>query len=453
MGVESEMHMRAECCPSGGVWSDGGCHRSAELHGSKVLVVGTTSDYVDLLRRSHPGRVLYLSDLSERSTAIEPSPPHGEEILCDLDDDVSLITARLRDHLRRWNCSLDGLVCFDCESMELAASLAAAMSLPYPSVESIALCRDKFASKSLWQRKGVSCPRHRLVRSADAVFDFLKEIDRPCVIKPLGGSGSELVFVCSSSRDCDKAAQLILSGLAQRKGSRLYNRGSSLFIAEEFIDGPEFSCDFAISKGRTEIVRLTKKIKYSPKPFGTINGYMTLDWSESGLNRNRLTDMLQAAAAALGIVNAVCMVDFVVDQGRIVLLEISPRPGGDCIPHLLRSSTGFDTLSYTLDFAQNRTAPPAGRPVSTGSMAALRLFAETNGDIVGIDGGRIQRDSRTRDVHLVRSPGHRIVLPPSDYDSWYLGYVLFQPSPGVRVEEQCAELRKLLDVEIQRNDC
>jgi len=453
MEVESEMYVEAGSRYSGGAWSDGDCERSPELHGPKVLVVGTTSDYVDLLRRSHPGRALYLSDLSERSTALEPPPPHGEEILCDLDDDVSLITAKLRDHLRRWNCSLDGLVCFDCESMELAAPLAGALSLPYPSAESIALCRDKFAGKSIWQKRGVSCPRHRLVRSADAVFDFLKEIDRPCVIKPLGGSGSELVFVCSSRRDCDKAAQLVLSGLAQRKGSRLYNRGISLFIAEEFIDGPEFSCDFAISKGRAEIVRLTKKIKYSPKPFGTINGYMTIDWSESGLNRNRLTDILQDGAAALGILDGICMVDFVVDRGRIVLLEITPRPGGDCIPHLLRSSTGFDILGYTLDFAQNRTATPADSPMSSGTMAALRLFAETNGDIVGIDSGRIQRDSRTRDVHLVRSPGHRIVLPPADYDSWYLGYVLFQPSPDVGVEEQCAELRKLLDLEIQRNDC
>ena len=433
-----------------------GCNyrgQSPALSEPKVLVVGTTSDYVNLLRQSNPGRALYLSAQSERNSAVEPAPQPWEEITCDLDDDASLILGDIKDHLKRWNNSLDGLVCFDCESLELAASLAQGLSLRYPSVESIALCRDKFVSKSIWQKNGVPCPRHRLVQSAVGVFNFLQEIDRPCVIKPLSGSGSELVFICSSKKDCDKGAQMILAGLANRKNSRLYNKADSLFMAEEFVAGHEFSCDFAIRNGRAEILRLTKKLKYTAKPFGTINGYMITDFFKAGLNQKELSDILQHGAAVLGIEDAICMVDFVVDRGKVMLLEITPRPGGDCIPFLLNRASGFDILGYSLDFAQNRLVADPRNPLPAPGLAALRLHAGINGEIVKINSRRLCRDPRIQEVCLIRAAGHRVVMPPADYDSWYLGYVLFYPFPGVQVEQQCCELRRLLDLEIDYADC
>ncbi len=438
--------------PPSGILGCDGKDRSRAVSEPKILVVGTTSDYVELLRQSNPNRALYLSSQAERNRAVEPLPQPWEEITCDLDDDVSLILQRIHDHLKRWNHSLDGVACFDCESMELAASLARGLSLRYPSVESIALCRDKFASKSIWQKNGVPCPRHRLVQSADGVFNFLQEIDSPCVIKPLSGSGSELVFVCSSRKDCEKGTQMILGGLADRKNTRLYNKSDSLFMAEEFVAGHEFSCDFAIKDGRAEILRLTKKIKYTAKPFGTINGYMLTDWLNAGLNQEELSAVLQHGSAVLGIGEAICMVDFVVDQGKIMLLEITPRPGGDCIPFLLSRTRGFDILGYSLDFAQRRAAAPPINALSADDLVALRLHAGMSGEIVTINSSRLHQDPRIQEVYLIRSAGHRVLMPPSDYDSWYLGYLLFKPYSDVPVEQQCCELRKLLELEMACNE-
>ena len=117
------------------------------------------------------------------------------------------------------------------------------------------------------------CPKVKIVRDATAVYDFMKEIDRPCVIKPLTGSGSELVFRCTSKKDCDKWAQVIQQELKSRQQQRLYTKATTSFIAEEFICGDEYSCDFSISNNRIEVIRLTKKIHARGKPFGTIAGY------------------------------------------------------------------------------------------------------------------------------------------------------------------------------------
>lgn len=418
-----------------------------EAHGAKVLVIGTTSDYVDLLRRLNPGRAIYLTAQSERDSGVEPQPREWEEITCDLDHHAPGILLTIQEHLRRWNSSVDGLACFDCESMELAAFLARELLLPYPSLDSVRLCRDKFTTKNIWQQREIPCPRHRLVQSAEAVFDFIEEIDRPCVIKPLSGSGSELVFLCSSRRDCEKSTKSMLAGLLQRKDSRLYRRANTMFIAEEFVPGDEFSCDFTIKGHHVEILRLTRKLKYTPKPFGTVNGYMITDWLDAELDQQVLSDVLARGTTALGITDSICMTDFMVDGGKITLLEITPRPGGDCIPFLLSKSSGFDILSYTLDFAQNRALSAPVASIGEG-LVALRLHAGMSGEILGIDTNRLCRDHRLRDVCIIREAGHKVTMPPADYDSWYLGYLLFQPNPGRSVERQCGELRGLLELQI-----
>ena len=430
--------------------SGGGPH--AEASGAKVLVVGTTSDYVELLRQSNPGRVLYLTAASERIKARESRPLEYEEIVCNLEEDVSLILEKIKAHIFLWSSSVDGVVCFDCESMELAAVIAEKLSLPYPSLESIRLCRDKFVTKAIWQEKGVFCPPHRLVQTVEEVVAFWQEINGPIVIKPLSGSGSELVFLCLSRKECEKATNAILEGLAGRKEVRLYSNATTNFVAEKFIAGVEFSCDFALKGGRVEILRLTRKLKCTKKPFGTIDGYMITDWQRAGINQKHLSTILKQGSEALGFVDAVCMVDFIVDGDKLVLLEMTPRPGGDCIPFLLNRAVGFDILSYCIEFSMSRTIASPDTRISGEGLVALRLHAKRSGKVAKIDSNSLFLDSRTREISLVRETGHRVAMPPFDYDSWYLGYVLFQPASGLPVEQQCKELRRLLEVEMENDN-
>lgn len=413
---------------------------------SRVLVVGTTGDYIEWLRQANPGRSLFVTDPFNRDQAIEPPPEAGEEVICDLDD-AAEVSEKLQAHLRHWGFTVDGVACFDCESLELAALLAQEFSLPYPSVASIRLCRDKHLTKNSWQKNGVRCPQVRLVQSAEAVFGFLQEIDAPCVLKPLSGSGSELVFYCASRRDCEKGAALMLAGLAAREGRRLYSNATSWFLAEEFVAGLEFSCDCTITGDRVDILRLTQKIKDSRKPFGTIDGYTLSDGDEAGLDRALLAAVLQRGAAALGITDAICMVDFLVCRGEVILLEMTPRPGGDCLPALLRQTAQFDILSYALDFAQGRQKKVSH--TTAGGLVALRLHAEKSGEIQRIASTRLWQDPRIREVNILRKSGNRVTMPPADYESWYLGHLLFQPYADIALEQQCRELRKLLEVEIE----
>ena len=414
---------------------------------AKVLVVGTTSDYIDWLLRIGEGRVLFLTDPQVRSKAREPAPTPKEEILCSLTDVASLRTA-LREHLHQWNITLTGITCFDCESLGLAAFLAEELSLPFPTVESIRICRDKYTTSSRWLKRSVRTPRFSLARSAYDAADFQKKTGRPCVLKPVSGSGSELVFFCDTESGCQRAAQILIRGIQERKENRLYSAAADCFLVEEFVEGIEYSCDFILEKTGVEILRITRKVRAKDAPFGTTRGYILTTCEAEGLDPKRLAVLFGRAAQALGLTRALCMVDFLWSEDEVVFLELTPRPGGDCIPYLLRFATGMDILKVALDFAEKRPLD-IPEPSSEGCCVGLRLHADRAGVLRHIATERLERDGRVKMVHLIRQGGHQVTLPPEDYESWYLGHLLFVPEAGRDVDEQCLEVQRLLTLELE----
>ena len=114
---------------------------------AKVLVVGTTPDYIDWIRTACPGRALFLTSPAVRAKAQEPCPAPAEEILCDLSDYEGTCKV-VQQHLQAEGMRLDGVASYDCESMELAAVLARQFGLTYPSIQAVNNCRDKHLAKT-----------------------------------------------------------------------------------------------------------------------------------------------------------------------------------------------------------------------------------------------------------------------------------------------------------------
>ena len=229
-----------------------------------------------------------------------------------------------------------------------------------------------------------------------------------CVLKPLYGSGSELIFCCDSEFECEKRFQDILNGLQLRRSNRLYHLMSadnSGILAEEYVEGNEYSCDFIIENGRINIIRIARKILFKNSPFGTANAYILPASLPEGIDRQDFERTLYQSASVLGLSRAICMLDFLIQDNEIILLEIAPRAGGDCLPFLIRQHSGLDILELSLDFAQQR---PFGLPipVSDCSYIALQLHARQEGVLKRIDTEKLRPDRHVCHVHLIRRPGH-----------------------------------------------
>jgi biotin carboxylase len=424
------------------------------MHSPRVVVVGTTSDYIELIRRRYPHRALFLTNPAERIKAREETPGPAEEILCDLADDVEFLRV-LKDHLRRYRLAVDGVACFDCEYLGSAAVLAERLGLPFPSPSAVAQSRNKFISKQAWKRAEVDCPEAVVVRDQAELSKFVDRMGKSVILKPLTGSGGELVFRCADHNDCLQAYDIMINRLSKAGENRLYLQDPLTpeyldpiqdVVLEEFIPGQEYSCDFFLENGRLEVIRTAKKIPTAENQVGaTTAAYVVPAELPAEIPATVFVDQLYRAATALGLKRALCMVDFIVSQGKAYLLELTPRPGGDCLPWLIQQSCGLDMIGLALDMAQRRNISNLPRQ-SWETLVGLRLFAQHEGTVKEIDEGDLRQDPRVQEVFIKRKPGHRVVLPPNDYDSRLFGHVIFRPGGSTLLETECADLASKLKV-------
>lgn len=422
----------------------------------KVLVVGTTADYIDLIRHRYPDRALFVTDFTERRAFPNLAPPESDEVLCDFrrPDEVGGAVA---SHVARYDQQVTGVACYDCESLLAAATLARAYTVPFVSEHSVALSRNKFETKQAWLAAGVPCPKTALVKTMWDALRFFDEIKGPVVLKPLSGAGSELTFRCTDRSDVTQAYARIRDGLNRHHNDRLYpvaadgdptTNPRQVIAVEEFVEGREYSCDFTLDHGRVTVVRVARKIRAAELPFGTTLAYQVPARLPGGMTEEVLVGHLQRAAEAMGMTRAFCMVDFIMRDDIPVFLELTPRPGGDCLPPLIRHAGGLDMLGLELDFAEGK---PLVISDATGwkTLFGVRMFAKQPGRIVRLDTRNIETDPRVKECYLKRSVGHHVVLPPDDYDTWLIGHIIFEPKNVAAVEAECRELVDKLLVEME----
>jgi biotin carboxylase len=423
----------------------------------RVLVVGTTPDYIAYIHNRYRGRALFITDPAQRTGSTENKPDATSEIVCRLSQPGDVLMT-LKRHLQRYNQALSGITCFDCEWLGLTACLARELHLSYSSPESIRLSRNKYLSKQRWAEGGVPCPRTRVINTRNEAIQFFEELGGdPIVLKPLSGSGSELTFICRDQYDVAQSLNVLGIGLRQRGRLPMYQPDRSedgdmdprqVILAEEFITGREYSCDFWVEAGAIQLIRVAKKLSEPGMPFGTTAAYVVPARLPGDLDEDYLINRLRKAAETLGLIRAICMADFIISHGQIVFLELTPRIGGDCLPPLLRQCCGLDTIKLALDFAEEGPLTIPEKNLWQ-QLIGLRLFSSRAGVFKGVDTSALESDTRVREVFIKRLPGQAIMLPPDDYDSWLLGHIIFEPVAGYPLAQQCAALRSLINIDVE----
>ncbi len=420
------------------------------LNPDRVLVVGTTSDYIQWILDACPDRALFVTDPEIRKKAGEKPPQPNEELVCPLSD-LDAVIHQLTGHIQHWKQTITGVVCFDCENMALASRLAQFFNLDYPDVDVIERCRNKHLSKQIWRQNNVPCPDTEAVDTIKDIFKFMDTAPEGLVLKPFFGSGSELVFMCRNQTEAKNAFHTIQHGLKKRLENPLFRTSGChphLMLAEKMISGPEFSCDFIVENHAVVIIRMTRKIKSASLPFGTVSGYMIPAHLPENIPQAKLEIILRDGAAALGIQRGICMVDFIVNQNTPVLIEMTPRPGGDCLPQLLKAAGNLDILSLALDFAEKKPVNPV-RSDRFKLHVGFRIHAEKGGVLKGVNIDALKDEKRVKSISLSKSAGHVIAMPPEDYDSWLLGHMIIVPDSKKFPEAQSFLMAKRVKVEIE----
>ncbi|MFW9780621.1 MAG: acetyl-CoA carboxylase biotin carboxylase subunit family protein, partial [Candidatus Heimdallarchaeota archaeon] len=356
-----------------------------------------------------------------------------------------------------------GVACFDCESLIAASRLAFHQGRPFPCPEAIISSRNKYECRKIWSNAGVISPRATVVSNLNETLKFFRQVKKDIVLKPICGSGSELLFYCKDEATIEESVSVMKEQLPRRIGNPLFRPISHpslrngyidpcrLWLAEEFVDGPEFSCDFVLHNDQVVIVRETGKIKAPGMTFGSILAYVIPPSYPVGFKKDNLHMALKKCAKSLGFNRGHFMADFIIKDGDTFIIEISARPGGDSIPDLLITATGFDLIGYHLDLVSEISRPSFKLDYeSPESFASINLFAKQTGLITHLDPSQILAKHWVKKLFMKKNVGDNTRLPPDDYDNRLLGYCIISNESGCDPISTSKHLHELLKISIER---
>lgn len=409
---------------------------------SRILVVGTTADYIEYLYTRFQNQLLFITDFKERVDSERISPDITSEVLCELSN-ITNTALSLGDHIKQYDLKVSGVVCFDCESLNLAAKLADIYNLKFTSAGSVDICRSKYISHLIWDTKNVCTPKSIIVETAG---DLIKaeEITLPLVIKPTTGSGSELIFKVDTLDELENAYNFISQKLIDHSNIRMYKPNGTTSPAcsvEEFITGREYSCDFIIENNRITIIRTSEKLISNDKSFATAAAYITP--ANLPFEVDYLKEELLKAAKALGVNNTPVMCDFIVHNNKAYFIEMTPRIGGDCLPFSVKYSIGKDTRDIAIDYAKDILPEYVNSPKK---IMGIRIIAEKNGIFETVDTSRLNNDKSVLEISINVSSGHNIIMPPDNYDSRILGHVIINIKDNEKPEQIFNEINKKIRI-------
>ncbi len=224
---------------------------------------------------------------------------------------------------------------------------------------------NKYAMREAFKKAGISCPAYAKVNSETNV-DTLN-LFYPLIVKPTDRSGSRGICKVNNKEELKSAIQDSCNDSYENSA-----------IVEEYISGPEYSCECISYQGRHYFLQFTQKFTTGNPHFIETGHQEPADipiYYYSGI----ISDIFQALTA-LNVKNGASHTEFKLQKdGSIRIIEIGARMGGDCIgSNLVEMSTGFDFLKMVIDISCGRK--PDFTPLHSPGFAKIQ-FVLSNDDV------------------------------------------------------------------------
>ncbi len=259
------------------------------------------------------------------------------------DEDASL-QAIVREARAR---PLEGVIAVGDRPVVLAARAAAALGLPGNPPDAAAASVNKVETRRRLAAAGMRVPWFRRVRLPDALAADVRSGPFPCVVKPLGLSGSRGVIRANSPAQLAEAVDRV-GRLLARPDVRVSRSGlEEEVLIEGFIEGREFAIEGLLTAGRLQVLAIFDKPDPLDGPFFEETIYVTPSALASEVQRAVAADV-QRATKALGLRHGPVHAECRVGPSGIVVLEIAARPIGGLCSRVLRFMPGEVSLEEVL---------------------------------------------------------------------------------------------------------
>lgn len=266
------------------------------------------------------------------------------------------------------------------QAMELVGRINDLLGLGGTSYEVAHRFHDKLAMREWLARTGFETVAAEEIRDAGALRGFGSRHGYPFVLKPVDGTGSRGVVRVDGPGE---------TGEAWRRSVGLRGRSDLIlatfypvdrFIAEEFIDGPEYSVEAFSFGGRHVVVSVTDKI---------CDGVVEMGHAEPAAlppdQEAALADHVVAFLRVMGLRDGVSHTEVRMSATGPRIIESHDRVSGDRVMDLVEAVYGIDLEQYAVGWPYGLVEALAGRPRPR-CAAATRFLTAAPGTVVAIEG-------------------------------------------------------------------
>ena len=226
------------------------------------------------------------------------------------------------------------------------AYIAEKMGLPGNSYECAVKANNKYLMREAFMSANVPCPQYRMVTDVEEVNDI--NWNYPLIVKPSDRSGSLGVQKINRPEELHEAVLKALDVSFKKEA-----------MIEEFIEGREISVEFISYQGAHYPLTITDKVTTEAPHFVELEHHQPSSLSQELYEE--IYDITKRALTALGITNGASHSEYkITEDGRVYIMEIGARMGGDFIgSDLVRLSTGYDFLKGVIEVAMNDFHEPS----------------------------------------------------------------------------------------------
>jgi biotin carboxylase len=406
----------------------------------RVLLVSTTTGY-------------QLRSFNEAAEALGVDLVFATDRCQELDDPWRdrAIAVKLHEEAR----SLDdviaagpfqGVVAVGDRPAILAAHVAERLGLPGHPPHAAAASASKLDSRARLAAAGLPVPGYFALPASEPGWRAAADprVTFPCVLKPLGLSGSRGVIRADSPEGFARAFDRIRA-LLSRVDVRAARTGlDHEILVERFIEGREVAVEAVLTSGALQVFTIFDKPDPLDGPFFEETIYVTPTALDEAAEA-RIASAIQQAADALGLWHGPVHAECRIGPGGIVVLEVAARPIGGLCSQALRFDADQSLEHVLLRHAvgEDITAVRRERAAS----AVMMIPIPRPGRLRGFDGEAAALGvPHVEAVHITAKIGQALETLPEAGS--YLGFIFARAATAAEADAAVREAHARLSFTI-----
>ncbi len=340
-----------------------------------------------------------------------------------------------------------GVIPVDDGTAVIAALAAERLGLPRNPPAAARRTANKLAQREALREAGLPVPWFRAFPLDLGAGDPSGVVPYPCVLKPLGLSGSRGVIRADhpeTFRHAWHRIEAILGRARTDRRAREDGEGNRILV-EGFVSGPEVALEGLLRGGRLEVLALFDKPDPLDGPFFEETIYVTPSRHPAAL-QERVVEAIAAGAGALGLREGPVHAEARLGPDGPVILEVAARTIGGLCSRALRFGAGASLEEVVVAHAVGLGVNSILR--ESRASGVMMLPIPRRGVLHGVSGLEVARAVPGVEDVVVTAPEGREVVPLPEGDA-YLGFLFARGETPDEVEASLREAHGHLSFDIR----